>query len=69
MRPLSTQDERLLRDLLDASASLWNELTYDRRQQFFDSDSVWDTADYRRQYVGVLGSVTAQQVIRKNSEA
>lgn len=69
MRPLSTQDEQLLRELLDASASLWNELTYDRRQQFFDGDSVWDAADYRRQYVGVLGSATAQQVIRKNSEA
>ena len=30
---------------------------------------MWDTADYRRQYVGVLGSATAQQVTRKNSEA
>ena len=69
VRPLSEQDERLLRELLDASASLWNELNYERRQNFFDSDSVWDTADYRKQYVGVLGSATAQQVIRKNSEA
>jgi putative transposase len=69
VRPLSTQDEQLLRDLLDASASLWNELTYERRQNFFDGKSVWDTADYRKQYVGVLGSATAQQVIRKNSEA
>ena len=69
VRPLSTQDEQLLRDLLDASASLWNELTYERRQNFFDGESVWDTADYRKQYVGVLGSATAQQVIRKNSEA
>ncbi|RLM59948.1 IS200/IS605 family transposon protein TnpB, partial [Halorubrum sp. Atlit-26R] len=69
VRPLSTQDEQLLRELLDASASLWNELTYERRQQFFDGESVWDTADYRKQYVGVLGSATAQQVIRKNNEA
>jgi putative transposase len=69
VRPLSTQDERLLRDLLDASASLWNELNYERRQQFFDGESVWDTADYRKKYIGVLGSATAQQVIRKNSEA
>jgi putative transposase len=69
VRPLSTQDEQLLRDLLDASASLWNELNYERRQNFFDSNSVWDTADYRKQYIGVLGSATAQQVIRKNSEA
>ena len=69
MRPLSDADERLLRDLLDASASLWNELNYERRQQFFDGNSVWDTADYRKQYVDVLGSATAQQVIRKNKSA
>ena len=69
VRPLSEQDKQLLRKLLDASASLWNELAYQRRQNFFDGESVWDTADYRKQYVGVLGSATAQQVIRKNSEA
>ena len=69
VRPLSEQDEQLLRELFDASASLWNELNYERRQNFFDGESVWDTTDYRKQYVGVLGSATAQQVIRKNSEA
>jgi putative transposase len=69
VRPLSDEDECLLRDLLDASASLWNELNYERRQQFFDGESVWDTADYRKQYVGVLGSATAQQIIRKNKSA
>jgi transposase len=69
VRPLSVDDEQLLRELLDASASLWNELNYERRKQFFDGESVWDTADYRKRYVGVLGSATAQQVIRKNSEA
>ena len=69
VRPLSNDDERLLRELMDASASLWNELNYERRQQFFDGESVWDTADYRKKYVGVLGSGTAQQVIRKNKSA
>ncbi|RDZ32162.1 MULTISPECIES: RNA-guided endonuclease TnpB family protein [unclassified Haloferax] len=69
VRPLTDGDERLLHELLDASASLWNELNYERRQQFFDGKSVWDTADYRKQYVGVLGSATAQQVIRKNKSA
>ena len=68
VRPRSESDERLLRELLDASASLWNALNYERRQQFFDDESVWNTADYRKRYVGVLGSATAQQVIRKNSE-
>ena len=67
VRPLSAEDEQLLRDLLDASASLWNELNYERRQQFFDGESVWGTADYRKRYVDVLSSSTAQQVIRKNS--
>lgn len=69
VRPLTDADERLLRELLDASASLWNELNYERRQQLFAGDSVWDTADYRTQYVDVLGSATAQQVIRKNTAA
>ncbi|MFW5956411.1 MAG: IS200/IS605 family transposon protein TnpB, partial [Halorhabdus sp.] len=70
--PRSDADEELLRRLLDASASLWNQLTYERRQNFTDpanEKSVWDTEDYRKQYVGVLGSATAQQVIRKNTEA
>ena len=69
VRPRSEDDERLLRELLDASASLWNALNYERRQHFFDGQSVWDTTDFRKRYVGVLGSATAQQVIRKNSEA
>lgn len=69
VRPLTDADERLLRELLDASACLWNELTYERRQQFFDGESVWDTADYRKQYIGVLGSATAQQIIRKSNSA
>ena len=69
VRPLTDDGEQLLHEVLDASASLWNELNYERRQNFFDGDSVWDTLDYRKQYVGVLGSATAQQIIRKNSQA
>lgn len=67
--PLSDADEELLQRVMDASASLWNELTYERRQQFFDGDSVWETEDYRKRYVGVLGSASAQQAIRKNDKA
>ena len=69
VRPCSEQDKRLLREVLDASASLWNELIYERRQQYFDGESVWNTADYRKRYVGVLGSATAQQLIRKSKSA
>jgi putative transposase len=67
--PMSDADEELLRRVMDASASLWNELTYERRQNFFDGETVWETDDYRKRYVGVLGSASAQQVIRKNDQA
>ncbi|EMA36884.1 IS200/IS605 family transposon protein TnpB [Halococcus hamelinensis] len=67
--PMSEVDEELLRRVMDATASLWNELTYERRQNLFDGESVWDTEDYRMQYVGVLGSASAQQAIRKSGQA
>jgi putative transposase len=69
--PQSNADEELLRRVLDASASLWNELNYERRQNYFaaDDSSVWDTDEYRGRYNGIVGSATVQQLTRKNSEA
>ncbi len=75
VRPLSDDGEQLLRDLLDASAALWNEVNYQRLMRYNDEDGfegdVWDadTAQLEGRYKGVLGASTAQQVIRKNSEA
>ena len=76
MRPLSDDGEQLLRDLLDASAALWNEVNYQRLMRYNDKDGfkgegVWnaDTGRLEGKYKGVLGASTAQQVIRKNSEA
>ena len=75
VRPLSDPDEQLLRELLDASAALWNEINYERVMRYNDEDGfegdVWDadTGKHEGQYKGVLGASTAQQVIRKNSEA
>jgi putative transposase len=75
VRPLSEDGERLLRDLLDASAALWNEVNYQRLMRYNDQDGfeggVWDadTGHLEGTYKGVLGASTAQQVIRKNSEA
>jgi putative transposase len=75
VRPLSDTGEQLLRDLLDASAALWNEVNYQRLMRYNDEDGfegdVWDTDTGRLEgkYRGVLGASTAQQVIRKNSEA
>jgi len=75
VRPLSDTGEQLLRDLLDACAALWNEVTYERLMRYNDEDGfegdVWDadTGRLEGKYKGVLGASTAQQVIRKNSEA
>lgn len=62
--PRSDADRECLRRVLDASASLWNQLNYERRQNFTDPEidkSVWEVEDYRKQYVGVLGSATANR--------
>ena len=76
VRPLSDTGEQLLRDLLDASAALWNEVNYQRLMRYndedgFENEDVWDadTGRLEGRYKGVLGASTAQQVIRKNSEA
>ncbi len=76
VRPLSHSGEQLLRDLLDASAALWNETNYERLIRYDDEDGledegVWDadTGSLEGRYKDVLGASTAQQVIRKNSEA
>jgi len=75
LRPLSDNGERLLRELLDGSAALWNQVNYERLMRYNDEDGfegdVWDadTGQLEGQYKGVLGASTAQQVIRKNSEA
>jgi putative transposase len=71
VRPLRDRDELILYEVLDATAALWNELTYERRQAFFDDRDVWsvDADEYRVKYKGVLGSATAQQLIRRSDEA
>src|SRR6056297_4198078 len=75
VRPLSDDGEQLLRDLLDASAALWNEANYERLMRYNEENGfeggVWDadTGRLEGKYKGVVGASTAQQVIRKNSEA
>ena len=68
--PQSAEDEELLRRLLDASAALWNEINYERREHYADPDGdVWDISEYRGRYGGSLGASTVQQIERKNREA
>jgi putative transposase len=71
VRPASWKKHRAVTRWLDASASLWNETNYARRQAFLNDDSVWsaDTGKLEGRYKGVISSSVAQQVIRKNSEA
>jgi putative transposase len=75
VRPLTDDDEQVLRELLDASAALWNEINYERLIRYNDEDGfegdVWDadTGRLEGQYKGVLGASTAQTVRRANSEA
>jgi putative transposase len=68
--PQSDEDEELLRRLLDASAALWNEINYERREHYANSDEdVWEISEYRGRYGGILGASTVQQIERKNREA
>ena len=76
VRPLTDDDERVLRGLLDASAALWNEINYQRLMRYndedgFEDEGVWDanTGALEGKYKDVLGASTAQTVRRANSEA
>jgi len=64
--------ERKLRRLANISAKLFNEINYERRQQFFhegrvDLKGTYDK--YYEKYKDELGSANAQQVLNKNNEA
>jgi putative transposase len=61
IRPRTPEQREALFELLDAAAALWNELTYNRRQAFFDDNSVWHAINLSDRYKDVLGSATAQQ--------
>jgi len=66
--PQSETEDELLRRLLDASAALWNEVNYERRENYTNPDGdVWDTSDYRSRYAGLLGAATVQQIERLNN--
>lgn len=70
--PVSDRYRECLFDWLAAHAPLWNQITYRRRQQYFDENGdVWDAeyTDLYEQYAPILGKATCQQIARKNSEA
>lgn len=55
----------------DDCARLWNEITYRRRQSYIDKDREfdWNTDKEYHYYKSLVGSATAQQIIRKNNNA
>jgi transposase len=64
--------ERKLKKLANITAKLFNEINYERRQQFFqqhhvDFNTTWDK--YYEKYKDKLGSANAQAVMKKNNEA
>ncbi|MFO7966477.1 MAG: transposase [Archaeoglobaceae archaeon] len=68
LRPTRGQERRLF-ELADSCSRLWNEVTYKRRQTFFEGEMDWNTDEYYRRYKKPVGSATAQQVVRKSNEA
>jgi len=68
--PSGAQERKLMR-LADASAKLWNELNYERRQQWNGGQRVdleGTERKYHEEYKGVLGPHNAAAVIAKNNE-
>ena len=70
LRPTKEQ-EKVLLSLCEMSAVLWNKLNYIRRQAFFDGRFDWRDGidELYDEFKRILGSATAQQIIRKNNEA
>ena len=70
-QPSSERYRECLFEWLVAHAPLWNQITYRRRQAYFDNEDLWDAAytDLYDEYAPILGKPACQQVTRKNSEA
>ena len=70
LRPTKEQ-EKVLFSLCEMSAVLWNKLNYIRRQAFFEGRFDWKEGvdELYNEFKPILGSATAQQIIRKNNEA
>jgi putative transposase len=63
------EQHRILQELAVNCAKLWNEINYIHRQQYSDYLRLdWNPQVYKK-YVPLVGSATAQQIVRKNNEA
>lgn len=69
---LNKQTEAQLKALTSTASKLWNEITYERRQQFFQTKQVDLKGTYKKyyeKYKKLIGSATVQQILNKNNEA
>ena len=68
---LTKEQEKVLFSLCEMSAVLWNKLNYIRRQAFFEGRFDWKEGvdELYNEFKPILGSATAQQIVRKNNEA
>jgi len=65
------QTEAQLKALASTASKLWNEITYERRQQFFQTKQVDLKGTYKKyyeKYKKLIGSATTQQILNKNNE-
>jgi len=67
----SKESERILFNLCEASAKLWNKLNYIRRQRLLEGRFSWNegVAELYNEFKPLLGSTTTQQIIRLNDSA
>ena len=64
------EDNPTLWKLADNCARLWNEVNFGRRQAYTRYKKFsWHPKHLYKKYAPLVGSATAQQVIRKNNEA
>ncbi len=68
LSPTKEQEVELF-NRADACAGMWNQITYKRRQSFFSGQMDWNTDEAYHHYKKIVGSASAQQIIRKNNEA
>ncbi len=68
----SKEQEKILFQLADTGAKVWNRVNYLRRQQFFQEQIVdFNTTEKTvyEEFKREIGSATVQQICRKNAEA
>ncbi|MGC9069647.1 MAG: RNA-guided endonuclease InsQ/TnpB family protein, partial [Thermoprotei archaeon] len=64
------EDTKALRELAENCTRLWNEVNFERRQAYVRYKKFeWYPKHLYMKYAPLVGSATAQQVIRKNNEA